>query len=169
MWGWLKPVFDSLFTSILASITAWYRQEEAEAAKSQAMARKAQLEATKAGLEAQAAMHRAVLDARGKVPQSGAQWNSMLLLLTVLLLSTGCFRHEVFIHPLVPVPPAVERPVLDDTSAFSLREQTLALYATELSSSLSAARAYAIEQNLTNGYFVDPEDAAWLAAYKDSP
>lgn len=169
MWGWLKPVFDSLFASILAAITAWYRQEEAEAAKSQAMARKAQLEATKAGLEAQAAMHRAVLDARGKVPQSGAQWNRMLPLLTVLLLSAGCFRHEVFIHPVVPVPPAIERPTLADTSAFSPREQTLANYATGLESSLSAARAYAIEQNLTNGYFVSTEDAAWFAAHKDSP
>ena len=165
MWGWLKPIFDSLFSSVIAAFTDWWRQEEAEAAQSKAEARQAQLESVREGLEVQATMARKALEAGKATPTSGAAWNAASLLLACLCLQ-GCFRFYVYARPYQPVPPLVERPVLADESPFTEREQALASYATQLEAATAEARAWAIEQNQQQGYPVTPEDAAWLQQHR---
>lgn len=167
MWGWLKALGEGIFNSIIGALTDWWAHEEAEAAKSQAKARDKQLESVKTGMQVQAEMARKTAAAATSAPKSGAGWNAAPLLLACLLLQgCGLFRFEVYTHPYQPVPPRVDRPVLEDESPFNDREQVLATYATSLEAALNEARAYSIEQNQAQGYPVDPADAEWLAAYR---
>jgi hypothetical protein len=159
MSGWVKTIFESLFSSIAAAIAGWMRQEQAEAAKAEAKAREAQLDSVREGLRVQAEIAREVVEAQA--PTTGAGWNAGLLLLVCLSLS-GCFRFHVYSRPYQPVPPLVERPHLADESPFNDREQALASYAVQLEAALHALRAWAIEQNEQQGYPVSAEDAQWL-------
>lgn len=167
MWAWLKPVLDSVLSSVLAAAMQWWRQEQAEAAKSRAAARKQQLRSVKRGLEAQAAMAKKALQARRQVPASGKAWNAKAAPLIACLLLTGCARFQTFSEPLMPVPMLIDRPTFDDESPFTEREQALADYAAGLESTLWAVRAYAIERNQENGYPVTAEQEQWLNYYQE--
>jgi len=160
VWGWLKPIFDSLFSSVITAFTSWLRQEQAEAAKAEARAREAQLNSVREGLQIQADMAKAALEARA--PTTGAGWNERLLLLAAGLSLTGCIRFHVYTTPYAPVPPLVPAPLLTDESPFNDREQALADYAVRLRAVVDAVRVYAIEQNERQGYPVSSADAEWL-------
>lgn len=171
MWGWLKALSEGVLTALASAISDWWRAEEAEAAKSKAKAIEHQLDSVKEGLAIQAEMARKTAEASSSTPSSGAGWNASrvvpVILLGIFLQGCGLFRIYVYTEPYQPVPPAVERPVLEDESAFNPREQVLAGYASELEAALAEARAYAIEQNQQQGYPVDPADAEWLRAYRN--
>lgn len=159
----LGIIVQNIVSSIIAAITQRWDREQAEADRAAAKAREWQLEQAREHLRVQAAMREKM--EKADAPSSGAAWNAGRLIALALLL-TGCFRHYVPVHTYIPVPPLPERPVLEDESPFNDREQALAGYAVRVETALAEARAFAIEQNLANGYAVEPADEAWLHAYR---
>lgn len=151
-------------TSVLNVFLQRWDRERAEADRAAAEARKWQLEKARDHRRLQESIREEVDEA--KIPTTGNGWNMPLLVLLSLLMSGCFFRHYTPVYPYQPVPPMAERPLLEDESEFNDREQVLAEYAIRLEVSLAEARAFAIEQNLANGYDVSPADEAWLQAYR---
>ena len=149
----MSVILKALFSSIVSGIMDWWNAEQAESAKWAAESRKQQLNSIKIGQEKEREYNDALSDACKNASSSGSLWNAKLItLLIVLPFLTGCFRFYVYTEPYRPVPPKIERPTLEDTSAFNEREQALASYAEQLESVYNKIRSDAIAANEKNGY-----------------
>lgn len=156
MW---TTIIQAVLGTVLSAVQDWWRAEQAESAKWAAEARGMQLESIKVGQQVEQDYLKALEGARGAT--SGSMWNAkvvaLLLMAPVLLSMQGCFRFYVAAEPYRPVPPKIERPVLEDESPFSAREEKLAAYAESLAVVYRQIRRDAIEANERNG-FPTPEE-----------
>lgn len=143
----IGTVLQTLFKTLIDSAIAWWKAEEAEAAKWAAESRKKMIESMKEG--------RSVENAWNNTPTPTVTtprgWNTLPLLLFVVLLA-GCHRFYVYVEPYQPVPTIPERPVLAEEPEFSERELQLVEYSLTLEALLKEIRDWAIEKNRNNEY-----------------
>lgn len=159
MWGWLKPILDSVLSNVIAAVVSWVKAEEAESAKWAAESRKSMLESMREGLAKERALKEAVEASKVNAPTSASSWNARLVLLLAPFLLSGCFRFYVYTQPYRPVPPEIPRPTLaEDTDGDGVedpltdREKVLVDYATQLETVVEGVRSDAIDSNTRNGY-----------------
>lgn len=152
----MQAVLSAILQTVLRGIMDWWKGEQAEAAKWAAKTREQQLESIKTGKAKEREYVEALAEARANPAQSGAMWNKKLataaLLLMIVLPLQGCFRFYSYTVPYRPVPPKIERPVLEDESPFNQREQKLAAYAGQLEVAYEKVRQEAIDSNEEHGY-----------------
>jgi len=151
MWG---SILSAIVKGLGQVIMDWWRAEQAESAKWAAKTRERQLISIKEGKKIEQDYVNTLQKARKNPARSGALWNAKVTILLLLcpFILCGCFRFHVYAAPYRPVPPKIERPILENESPFSEREQKLVNYASELETVYSKIRQEAIESNQKNGY-----------------
>lgn len=146
-----EKILATLFNSIISSITAWFKAEQAAADKSAAEARAKQIESIKKGKAFEKALEGSIVEAKKK-QITIAGWNSGLILLFLCLpLFSGCFfRHYVTAPMYKAVPPEIARPTISTEPELTERENTIMSYALQLEAAYKMIREEAIKYNEEN-------------------
>lgn len=150
--AWLSSIVTSVFKAGMEYLKLWYDQEKAKEHEWNAKTRKAQLrtmkDADKMALE--------IKDAKPFQVNSPSDWNlTPLLLVAVLILSSGCALFTKYVHvpsklPYIVVPARPQVPTQPVT--WTVRETLLKNYGLELEAKVKAYNGVAKRENVKNGY-----------------